>query len=54
MKHSFCVKFRETLNQLARMSTLKALRTYNTEEHHILFRSNSTPLALIEKEGDIP
>lgn len=53
MKHSFWVKFRETLNQLTRMSTLKALRTYNIEEHPILFRSNSTPLALIEKEGDI-
>lgn len=34
------------------MYTLKALRTYNVTEHHILLGSNSAPLALIEKEDE--
>lgn len=45
MKHSFWVKFSGTLNQLAGMHTLKALRIHNGKEHHHLFSSNSTPLA---------
>lgn len=35
------------------MYALKALRIYNVKEHHNLFSSNSTPLALIGKEGEI-
>lgn len=53
MKHSFCVKFSGTVNQLTCLYTPKALRIYNVKEHHNLFSSNSTPLALIEKEGEI-
>lgn len=53
MKHSFWVKFSGTLNQLTGMHTLKALRIHNGKEHHNLFSSNSTPLALIGKEGEI-
>jgi len=52
MKHSFWVKFTETLHQLTCIYTPKALRTYNVKEYHILFGSNSTPLALIENEGE--
>lgn len=53
MKHSFCGKFSGTVNQLTCLYTLKALRIYNVKEHHNLFSSSSTPLALIEKEGEI-
>lgn len=53
MKRSFWVKFSGTLNQLTCMYALKALKIYNVKEHHNPFSSNSTPLALIGKEGEI-
>lgn len=54
MKHSFWVKFTETLNQLTCMYTLKAFRTHiYVKDHDTLLSSNSTPLALIEKESEI-